>query len=139
MSQVDADSVRARLLAMRELLDHLASLGTVTAGRLGTDFGLRLQVERVLSQVITLATEINMHVTSRVLGRAPAGLREGFETMATAGWLTDDLARQLQGSTGLRNVLVHEYVRVDLEIVAESVPLVLEGYGTYIREVASRL
>lgn len=136
---VDVDRVRARLLAMRELLDHLASLGDISAQLLESDLGVRLQVERVLSQVVTLATEINSHVATRTLGRAPADLRGSFAAMASTGWVDADVARQMQGSAGLRNILVHEYVAVDLAVVADTVPVALSTYGEYIRQVAARL
>lgn len=136
---VDIDRVRARLVAMRELLDHLRSLGPITADLLDEEFGVRLQVERVLSQVITLAIEVNSHVAARELGRAPSDLRSSFAAMAEAGWIDRSLASALRDSTGLRNVLVHEYVEVDLAVVAASVPEELDGYGAYIRQVAQRL
>lgn len=136
---VDVDRVRARLVAMRRLLAHLDTLGEITPERLETAFDVRLQVERVLSQVITLATEINAHVVARELGRPPGDLRSSFTDMVEAGWLDTDLAGALRSSTGLRNVLVHEYVEIDSRIVAEAVPLVRDGYGRYVREVAGRL
>ncbi len=136
---VDRDRIRARLQAMRRLLDHLGSLGTVTPEQLDGDFAVRLQVERALSQVVTLATEINSHVVSRELGRAPTDLRGSFTDMAEAGWLDAELARNLRSSSGLRNVLVHEYVEVDLGIVAAAVPMALESFGAYLRAVAARL
>lgn len=136
---VDIDSVRARLVTMRRLLDHLVALGPVTRERLERDFAVQLQVERVLTQVVTLATEVNSHVSVRVSGRAPADLRSSFRELADAGWIDRELAVRLQDSTGLRNVLTHEYVSVDLGIVASAVPLVVEGYCEYIRQVAGRL
>lgn len=136
---VDVDRVRARLVAMRELLDHLGSLGQISADLLEQDFGVRLQVERVLSQVITLASEINAHVVARETGRAPADLRSSFTATADAGWIERALAAGLRDSTGLRNILVHGYVEVDLAIVAAAVPETLDGYGAYIRQVAQRL
>ena len=136
---VDADRVRARLLTIRALLDHLAGLGDVDEAALTRDFGLRLQVERVLSQVITLATEINSHVVASELGRAPADLRRSFDDMATAGWLPCELVAEIRDSTGLRNVLIHEYVELDLRILAAAVPETLRGYRAYVREVVARL
>lgn len=42
-------------------------------------------------------------------------------------------------SAGLRNVLVHAYVDVDSAVVARAVPLALEHYGAYVRQVAQTL
>ena len=136
---VDTDRLQARLLSMRQLIGHLEGIGPVTAERLSDDFGLRLQVERALSQVVTLATEINLHVVSRELTRPPADLRESFEEMVEAGWLSEELAGRLKDSPGLRNVLLHEYVRIDLTIVASAVPMAVDGFGEYVRAIASRL
>lgn len=136
---LDPDRVRARLLSMRELLDHLAGLDEVDAARLDRDFGVRLQVERVLTHVVTLATEINAHVAAATLRRPPKSLRASFTDLAAAGWIDRDLAEHLRDSAGLRNVLVHEYVEIDLSIVADSAADALHSYGTYVRAVATHL
>lgn len=78
-------------------------------------------------------------MVSRELTRPPADLRESFEEMVEAGWLSEELAGRLKDSPGLRNVLVHEYVRIDLTIVASAVPMALDGFGEYVRAIASRL
>ena len=49
------------------------------------------------------------------------------------------IAAALKPSVGLRNVLTHEYVRVDLTMVAKAVPRAVDGYGHYVREVATAL
>jgi uncharacterized protein YutE (UPF0331/DUF86 family) len=104
-----------------------------------TDLGVRLQVERVVTQVVNLAVEINAHVSSTVLGRPPADYHMGFDRMVESGWLQPDLASTLKPSVGLRNILTHEYVNTDLELVARAVPLALHDYREYLRSVASAL
>jgi uncharacterized protein YutE (UPF0331/DUF86 family) len=42
-------------------------------------------------------------------------------------------------SVGMRNVLVHNYLDVDQELVAAAVPLAVEQYGEYVRQVANFL
>lgn len=138
MSEVDRDVVIRRLVTMRTLLDHLESLGVVASGDLA-DLGVRLQVERALTQIVNLATEINAHVASVVLHRPPEDYRQGFDRMVEAGWLERSTAEGLKPSVGLRNVLTHEYVDIDLDVVAAAIPMVLGGYRTYVREVARSL
>ena len=53
--------------------------------------------------------------------------------------LGHDLAERLCRSVGLRNVLTHEYVTVDLGIVATSAAVAQADYGEYVRTVASWL
>lgn len=89
---------------MRELLDDLAALGPVPAERLETDRTTRYAVERVLIALVDLAVG-----------------RESFATAAEVGLLPEELARRLTPSTGLRNVLVREYVDVVRGRVAAAV------------------
>lgn len=132
---VDAQVVLRRLDAMSELLTHLDHLGITSTEALG-DLGTRLQVERILTQVVNLAGEINAHLATSLLGRAPGDFRQGFDLAANADVITTALAQELKPSVGLRNILTHEYVDVDLEIVLRSIPRALSSFSSYVRSVA---
>ncbi len=47
------------------------------------------------------------------------------------------LAARLSPSAAMRNVLVHVYLEVDYDRVADAVPLTVEWYGEYVRQVAA--
>jgi uncharacterized protein YutE (UPF0331/DUF86 family) len=47
------------------------------------------------------------------------------------------LAKELIPSVGMRNVLVHEYVEIDLDKVAAAIPLARDGYRRYLASVAA--
>lgn len=53
-----------------------------------------------------------------------------------AGALEAGLVTRLQASVGLRNVLTHEYVDIDLEIVAGAVSSAGQDYGQYVQQMA---
>lgn len=138
MSGVDSQVVTRRLAEMRDLLDHLSTLDATTSEAL-EDLAVRLQVERILTQLVNLSADVNAHVAATVLNRPPGDYREGFDRMADAGYLDRDTASALKPSVGLRNILTHEYTRVDLDQVARAVPLALTGYRSYLRQVAQAL
>jgi hypothetical protein len=48
-----------------------------------------------------------------------------------------DLVEQIKPSVGMRNAIVHEYVKVDYSIVAAEVPMAIEAYSEYRRVVAA--
>lgn len=127
--------VRQRLDAMRHALETLASVGPPDADGLQADPLLQAAVERLLARLVDLAVQINAHVASSELGRAPGDYRESFVLAAEAGVLPEDLAASLRPSVGLRNVIVHEYL--DLERLAAAVPLALDGYERFAATVAA--
>ncbi|MGH3344122.1 MAG: type VII toxin-antitoxin system HepT family RNase toxin [Carbonactinosporaceae bacterium] len=134
--ELDPDAAHAKLRLMRELLDDLENLQEVTPEQLKRERLHRYAVERILTRLVDLAVSVNSHIAGSLLGRAPASYRESFELAARAGAIDVGLAAELSRSVGLRNVLTHEYVAVDLDTVARSVPLALAGYRRYLRAVA---
>ena len=135
---VDREVLTRRLVSMRQLLDHLDTLDIRSPEALD-DMAVRLQVERILTQLVNLAVEINAHVAVAALHRPPEDYRDGFDRMVEAHFLDPDTAQELKPSVGLRNVLTHEYVRIDLGVVARAVPAALAGYRDYVRQVARAL
>jgi len=93
-------------------------------------------VERVLSQIVELAGSINIHVVTSLMGRSPDSYAASFDEMARAGVLEWDFAASLRPSAGMRNVLVHDYLDVDHDMVSVAIPLAQEQYSEYVRNVA---
>ncbi len=135
----DVAVLQERLRLLRDLLADLDIVGQVSAERLRSDRIVRHAVERILAQLVDLAVSINSHLAAATLGRAPATYRESFAAAAEAGAIPLDLAETLAPSAGLRNVLTHEYARLDLRLVAEAVPGARDGYRRNVSEVARYL
>lgn len=135
--EFDTGVVQARLRMIGDLLDDLESAGCVTVESLRQDRMLRHGVERVLAQVVDLAVSINGHIGATLVGRAPKDYRSSFDLAQEAGAIQPELVKRLQPSVGLRNVLTHEYVDIDLEIVADAVGSARRDYGDYVRQVAN--
>jgi uncharacterized protein YutE (UPF0331/DUF86 family) len=93
-------------------------------------------VERIVSQLVDLAAGINTHVVTVEVGESPADVRRSFDAVADLGVIDRDLAERLAPSAGLRNVLVHAYVDLDLARLVAAVPLASEQYTEYVRQVA---
>lgn len=133
---VSPDVVQRRLALLRRLLDHLDALGPVAEAELAADLGLRLQVERALSQLVEVAVHINSHLVSTRRGRPPEGYRDSFLAAAEVGVIEPELARRLAPSAGLRNVVVHDYLDTDLVLIAAAVPRAVVDYGEYATALA---
>jgi len=134
--RLDRDVVTRRLRQLRDTLDELAPMRAVTPARLAAAPLERAGVERLLQVAVDLAIDINAHLAVAELGRAPATGRESFHAVGEAGVIDRELAERLAPAAGLRNVLVHRYVDISLELVAQSVGEVLDGFGAYVEQVA---
>lgn len=135
---IDRDIVAQRLRLMDAALADLASIGPVDAARLSAEPLTRAAAERLLQVVVDLAFDINGHLAVALVGRAPETGRQSFLDLAEADVLSQELAERMAPSAGLRNVLVHGYVDIRLDIAA-AVGQVLDQYPVYVRTVSSRL
>ena len=132
----DADVIATRLRLMHELLADLDSVGPLDARRLRDERLTRHAVERILTQLVDLSSSINAHVVSTLTGAAPATYRESFQALAEVHVIDDELASRLAPSAGMRNVLTHEYVDIDLTLVAAAAATARLDFADYIAAVA---
>ncbi|GAB3220724.1 hypothetical protein GCM10027447_05400 [Glycomyces halotolerans] len=128
--------VSRRLHLMGRLLDRLEEIAPPDLSVRPPDDIVRLAVERIIIQAVDIAVSVNQHLCAEHLGTAAQSYRESFDLVARTGAITPELAANLGPSTGMRNVLVHEYLETDTEMLAAAIPKALSGYREYIRSVA---
>ncbi|MFF5996084.1 DUF86 domain-containing protein [Lysinibacillus sp. KU-BSD001] len=68
-----------------------------------------LNIQRACEASIDLA----MHIVSEL----PKTIREGFKLLQEAGLIDGDLAKTLMNIVGFRNIAVHDYQALELEIL----------------------
>lgn len=86
-----------------------------------------LNLQRACETAIDLAMYVVSH---RKLG-VPQDSRDAFSLLQTAGILSADLADRMQRMVGFRNVAVHEYTRLNLDVVRTIIIKHLDDFRTY--------
>ncbi len=132
---LDHDAVLRRLQELDRLLRWLDELGTPTGEELREDWRTRLLVERLLEQLVEIAVSTNLHLAGSAGVSRGGTYRDSFEAAASVGAIKTSLARELAPSAGLRIVLVHDYLDVDHDVVAAAIPMALDLFGVYRRQV----
>lgn len=123
-----------RLVLIDDLLQTLSTLAD-DPDRLRHDPVSLLAVERILTQLVDLASDVNAHIVITRWRRAPGTSCDSFELLAQADVISTELANELGPRVGLRNVLVHAYTDIDPNLVRRAVPSALDGYRRYVRAV----
>lgn len=134
---IDRNVVRSKLAAIERAQQTLQTVDPLTEARLTGDPIAAAAVERLLSRMVDLAAETNAHISAVLLQKAPDSYRDGFDLMQEAGVLTAELVERIKPSVGLRNTIVHQYIRIEYGIVAASVPRAIADFAEYRRQVAA--
>jgi uncharacterized protein YutE (UPF0331/DUF86 family) len=123
---IDAEVVARRILVLSETLQHLRRrLPQIDAQQLLADPMLQAAVERWLQVAVETCIDIAYHVVAACGWPAPEGARDAFAQLSAQGIITPELAARLGRVAGMRNILVHDYVRVDRSILADAVHMSL--------------
>jgi uncharacterized protein YutE (UPF0331/DUF86 family) len=133
---VNPEAVARRLLVLNECLNELARPEAGIVERLATDSMLRAAVERWLQTAIESCIDIASHVVASE-GWVPASTgREAFLILAQHSRISLDLAQRLGRAAAMRNVLVHDYVALDLSMLAHAVRHDLKDLRSFAAEAA---
>jgi uncharacterized protein YutE (UPF0331/DUF86 family) len=81
---------------------------------------------------------IDKWVAAAGLGE-PATNRELFDRLAVGGWISSALAAKLGDMAGFRNVLVHGYQDVDLDVVVDAAKNRLGDVVAFVNAIRQRL
>ena len=110
---VDRELVLRRVAALDTYLAQLAEARQVEATAYAGDW----RAQRVLERTLHLAIEVCMDLADHALAdRAlpvPGTAAEAFMVLAREGIVEADLATALARMVGFRNLLVHDYMRLD--------------------------
>ncbi|TKB67411.1 MAG: DUF86 domain-containing protein [Nitrospira sp.] len=86
-----------------------------------------LNLQRACETAIDLAMYV---VSQRKLG-VPQDSRDAFSLLQTAGILSANPAQRMQRMVGFRNVAVHEYTRLNLDVVHAIISKQLDDFRTF--------
>ncbi len=115
----DRDLVAKKLARIVTCLHELRTMASVD--RLRDDVREKRFVEHTLQIAIQSALDVASHIASDQRLGEPETNRALFQLLVKADLLSADLARRLAEMAGFRNVLVHGYDEVRVQIVEDVV------------------
>ena len=114
--QIDEQVLQRHLIALKQTVVSLRRYSSETAASLAADRDRRWAVERGLHLAAQSALDIAGHFNS-ALGEDPATYAASIDGLVHAGILPAPFGEQFRRIAGFRNVLVHGYLEVDLNVL----------------------
>lgn len=115
----DRDLIEKKLAQVARCVEDLRR--DVRLDRLRTDLREERFVEHTLQIAIQSALDAASHIVSDSALGEPSSNRDLFAILARHDWVDAALAARLEAMAGFRNVLVHGYQDVNLDIVEDVV------------------
>jgi uncharacterized protein YutE (UPF0331/DUF86 family) len=136
--ELDASVVRRHLLALDQALQTLRKHQGRPVGTLQSDREELWVVERGLQLCTQNVLDVATHLAASA-GRDVPDYATAIDQLASLGVLPGDFAARFRPVAGFRNVIVHGYLDVDLEIVHRLLNERLDDFAEFARRVSRYL
>ncbi len=133
------EAIRERLLKLEEVISHLEEIGRLNPALLRSNFRDAWVAERGLQLGAEAIFDIGNHILSARFGIGPKDYEDILTQLAACGVIDEDLRNRLKGLGGFRNILVHGYMRVDPERVADFLVKAPADFSAFARALRSWL
>ncbi len=124
---------------MREFVEILESLKGITGQELASDVDKRAKAERFLQLAIEACIDIAELIVLKERLETPKTAGEAIIILGKKGILELGFAEEFSKSAGFRNILIHDYVEIDYEEVADKINNKLPDFEIFAKAVAKHL
>ncbi len=132
---VNQQLVQGRLQALDDYVSALRDLQKYDVQALRASLEHRWSVERGLEISAECVLDIGGHiVASDRLGR-PGDYTEVIDLLGQRGVLPEEFAREIRELAGFRNLLAHEYLKIDIERLHEFLQKAPAQFETFMDHV----
>ena len=114
---VDQNLILRKLSELEEYLSQIREYSHVTVQEYAQNWRTQRIVERTLQIMIELCLDIAGHIVSDMRFRTPTSYADVFKVLHENGLMRSDQYEVMEKMAKFRNVVVHQYDRVDETIV----------------------
>lgn len=137
---IDRSMIKNKIARMQEDLSHLQDFKDYTFDDIVKSYNTHKAVERIIEVIINEAIDINQHIIAEQGKKELAfNFRESFLLLADIEVYPKDFAEEISKSVGLRNILVHEYQKLDEHIFYNAIQECFAQYTKYCRYILDYL
>ncbi len=110
-----------RIIELEEFLEELEDSIPEDFEEYKTDYKLRAIGERYFEKIIKAVIDLSFMVVKIKKFKQPEQEKEVFDILVRNKIITPALSKKLQDAKGMRNIIAHEYGRIDNELVFHSI------------------
>jgi len=121
-----------KLIKLREYIEQLKKIKPDSYEQYISEITVKYAIERIIQLIVDIALDIN-NILLAYNNRPPAPDHyNSFIDVSECGVFDSVFAVSIAPSTGLRNRLVHEYEKINDEIVFNSINKIISMYQKYL-------
>jgi len=124
--------LRRKINKIENYIKEIEPLLVLTSNEIVSDILKLRTVERNFQLIVDTMLDINTHIISSENLKTPETLQETFLILGDGGVLPVDFVKKIAPVVGLRNIVVHEYEKVDNEKMMQDPKDGISQFGEYL-------
>jgi uncharacterized protein YutE (UPF0331/DUF86 family) len=128
---VDKSLVLRKLSDLSDLCGQMIEYRGITARRYAADWKSQRIVERTLQMMVEMCLDVANHIISDKGYRRPVGYADHFTVLRENRILSARLTARMEKMAKFRNLIVHNYDKVDAEIVVGILTKSLDDFDAF--------
>ena len=139
MPSISETLVLEKLDSLQNCLRRIREKVPVTVQELETDVDAQDILSINLERSVQLCADIAGHIIASQECKAPLTMADGFIVLARLAIISELIAKRMQKAVGMRNLLVHQYKKVDWSIVHRVATTDIQTVADFGNEISTRL
>lgn len=138
--KIDRDVIAEKQRELARCLNELNSLKSISYEEYTGSLAKQWMIFYGLQQAIQHLIDVGNHILAGIGENQIESYADVVDRLGEKGIIPMDFSKQIRGMVGLRNILVHEYARLDLKMIYEVLQNRLsdfEDFQTYVRQYLS--
>ena len=139
---LDVEFIQRKINLIREDLIKLENFKGVTFDELSKDWLKWNALEHILMKIIGRGIDINEHIIAEMAKpetTSPRTYKETFLKLAELKVLPEEFAQEISRSASFRNAIVHDYNKIDKEIIFSTINEAIKQYADYCQYILNFL
>ena len=136
---VDTDLVLAKAGSVKRHLNRIFEKRDITLGTFLKDIDIQESILFNIQMAVQNCIDIAAHIISDEGFGVPGSTNEMFYLLEENGYLDNEITENMVKAVGLRNLVVHEYSKIDLERIFEVAQKDITDLNEYLRSIFNKL
>jgi uncharacterized protein YutE (UPF0331/DUF86 family) len=132
-----ASTIARHLEQLRAYLDRLDELQQHSRETLRSDWHIQSMVERNLQLAIEVVISVSEQVIASLSLPTPEAAEAALQSLADARVIPPALAMELQQAVGFRNIIVHQYMSIDYDLVYDALHNDVDQIESFLRTISA--
>lgn len=128
---VNSDFLKEKLVYSKKYIERLRRIIEISKKEFLEDFSLQLQSERIFEVISQLMLDICTHIVAHSSETPPSSYSDCMNKLVNIGIIKEELSNNFINIIKMRNLLVHQYGTINLEILYVGLKRLDSDFGKF--------